>query len=628
MERWSLSNDRYEKEAAESCGLARHMFLSVLPNVLSKSYNRNYGPLNHEKPNGAIIPYQGPDAPAKTKFGYVYLSLASHLQAALGGGVAEAEIQFLASKMFIAAQNFANKENIGLLETLEAKQFLELTGIELNEVSIPERLKTAHAYINDPEHPERCLKIRQEVAPFHVRYYPHYVSSNPINFVEHIARPIACSGTKWNHTSFHPKLGKMTPDWGAEGAIIDAIEKRDHASSSIHGVPEASLESLLEVIRKHPNKQRVRSFIDGGGFLKGFARGSSQNQSKIGGIHPNVSRLLQFFKDEPQTSIQGVFYLHRFSADEIEKGLPEEAFVIAKEGQSGLIILENTRPEAVAKGGIPLENLFFLIDELQGTGLDCVIAPDTIFLLTIDLDAPVRTLLQNSQRAREFFKKQHIEYCITNKGINTVLHEKKTMAAVNRVLEINESRMISDFTLRSYILQLPNIPRAHVIRELCGAACNLDDKKIESLTDKFSEYLVTIQGDEKLWVRFGRVDRSIPTVDFLRQRREQLLEALTEKDDGLASKFKSDGDTLLKNAEEEVMLPGKVEIQAIDKLDKEVEIVLEADVELDLDEDLSLNEELNQELHQYNETGENKSCYVEKSWEITINKTALFHLTN
>ncbi len=622
MESRSKSHDRYEKEAAEAFGLTRHMFLSVLPKVFSKSFNRNYGPLNPEHPNGEIIPYQGPDAPAKTRFGYVYLCLAAHLQAALGGGIAQDEIRFLASKMLIAAHSFANQEKISLLDTVEAKQFYALTGITLNEAVNPQKLTEAHRYVNHPDYPERCLKVRQEVAPFHVRYYPQYASSNPINFIEHLPRPIACSGTKWNSSSFHPKVGMMFPDEGSEGAIINAIEERDSISPCVHGVPNASLTALLAVIRKHPKKSRIRSIIDGGGFLKDCKRGVTQAQFRKGGIHPNVVCLLEFFQEEPDTEIEGVVYLHRFSEEEIEEGVSEEAFVIAKRGERLPLILENTTPDAIAKAGIPLARLFFLIEEMLGTGLDCKMAPDTICLQTIDLDLPMRTVLQNSQRARDFFKKQHIDYCILNEGIEKVLGGDKSMEVIDRLLMTNEAEMISDLTLRSYILQLPNIPRAYAIRELLTAATHLDAEKIHSLTDQFSDYLLSSRGEEKLWVSFGRIERPIPVVAFLTMRSSQFHKELTEINEQVSSKFAERAKSLLEDAEKEKKLPSYVKTRESEKLDNEVELIHEEEIELDLDKDLSINEELNQELNCYHEIGGNSPCYKEKQWELE-NKTTL-----
>lgn len=625
MERRSLSHDRYEKESAEAVGLARHMFLTVLPKVFQKSFNRHYGHANPEYRNGEIIPYQGPDAPAKTRFGYVYLSLASHLQAALGGGIAQEEISFLAGKMLAAAQNFANQEKISLLDTEEAKQFHKLTGIFLNEASIPEKLSEAHRFVNDPNFPKRSLKIRQEVAPFHVRYYPLYVSSNPINQIEHIAKPIACSGARWNSPSFHPKVGKMYSDEGAEGAIINAIEERDQISSCMYEVPDASLKALIEVIQKHPYKRRVRAIIDGGGFVKECKRGAGKADGERG-INSTAAALLKFFHQEPDTEIEGVLYLHRFSNEEAEEGLPEEAFVVAKKGEKLPLILENTTPEAIAKAGIPLERLFFFIEEMLGTGLDCKMAPDTICLQTIDLDVPMRTLLQNSQRPRDFFKKQHIDFCVLKEGIEKVLGGNRSMKCVHQHLMMNEGKMISDLILRSYHLQLPNIPRAYAIRELCTAAISLNGNKINSLTDQFQEYLLSSREEEKLWASFGRIKSQTPAIAFLKQKSSQCFKTLVGINDQIASKYAESAIPILQNAENEVRLPAVVEIQEVEKLDNEVELVHEEEIQLDLDKDLTINQELNEDLHCYNLVGTNSTYFIDKKWSLQIKEDRLLRL--
>lgn len=184
----SRSSNSNERMAADLIALSKQICKRILPITLANKYHRGYGP-DPDHDNGSICPHRGVRVPATTKFGNVYTALAYSFQACLGGGISEGEIRFLASKMSEAARFYAKQERKAWLDTEEAIQFKKLTQIGLDEVEHPEALAKAHAYINDLTDPRRRIAVRQEVAPFHISYYPDTVEAIPSLSLRGVIKP-------------------------------------------------------------------------------------------------------------------------------------------------------------------------------------------------------------------------------------------------------------------------------------------------------------------------------------------------------------------------------------------------------------------------------------------------------
>ena len=426
-----------------------------------------------------MIPYLAARTPATTRFGNIYLALAYQAQATLNDSIHEEEVIFLAEKMSEAANFYANKEKIRFSETLEAKQFLELTGISLDDMHSPEKLKQAIAYINEPGQPMRRLDFEAEIAPFHVRYYTRRLPSNAINGASKFKRGVACSGTVWNHKTYHRGFGQAELDKGTEGSILNLLTERAKTNPNcIDTLKNTNLESFFDIIRQHPNKHKMRALVDGGGLLRDYANETIAKE------------FMNFFQKEETNhgpKIDGIIYLHKFSPEQVKNGYPEEGYVLLKKGQSNPIYLKNPSTENIEKHGVKKENTFAFFDESRATGTNILLDDEALFFYTVDHRMPVRTFIQEVMRARRIFKGQQAEYLATEKGRSEMLNGGQTFIDLKNTVIKNEAVMLKDQKDRSRLAQIDDIVRSAIVRELINET---NIKRLEELIEKYEHFLV------------------------------------------------------------------------------------------------------------------------------------------
>ena len=506
------SRNPYVREAAEQIALARRIIGDVLPLALSHSCNRGYG-RDHKQDNGAVIPYLGVNTPAKTRFGYNYLALCYQYQTALNEDITEGEIRFLAEKMVAAAQFYAARDGKNFAETPESIWFRARTGQELGAVlENPALLRAACVHVNAS--PDHRLAIEAEVAPFHVETARERASSNPINLVEQLGQVVACSGTPWNWQTYHRKVGVLEADRGVEGRIINTMLGRavGREQEALRTVPDDSLESILRQISSHPQRGRLRSLIDAGGFLKG------NNNAQV------ARAILDLYAREAHggaPAVNSVVYLHQFSEEEVRAGRQPESFVVLKRlpnGSMQMEVLANTSDEEIARCGVDRAKMFVLFDELRATGTDIKMAEDTICLVTVDSRMPVRTMLQATLRARGYFQGQDCEYLVTAKGRSEMLNGGQRLSDVVNTLIKNQAVAAGEQTFRRYLAHITNSVRARILRQMIDR----DPLVAGNIAQRFRRFFVTGSLDSP-FAQFARVEDKKETLAVLRDRTVETL---------------------------------------------------------------------------------------------------------
>ena len=525
------SGDKYKSAAADKIALAKRIIHDVLPLALSRSCDRSYG-RDPEHDNGMVIPFLGVNAPATTRFGYVYLALCYQFQAALNNPISLGELRYLAERLGSAAQDYAkkarDKRRATFEEQPEARWFYEITGgaagggVRLSEALKDEvLLRRALQQIN--AEPRRRLAIEAEVAPFHVRYYRERVSSSPVNFAEQMHKLFGCSGTPWNWHSYHRRFGALEADRGVEGKIINAMIERaaqvgaDYPMPSPYGpnnvyqpvteLANDGLQPILDRLRNHPQRHRVRALIDAGGFLKGT--NNVQAAEAILGLHHDPA-----FCDGQPPAIDAVIYLHQFSAAEVAAGKPKEKFVMLKrlaDGSTQREELPDTSAATIASCGVRKERVFVLFDELRATGTDIPMAADTICLQTVDPHMPVRTLLQATLRARGYFHGQDCEFLVTRRGRSEMLNGGATLQDIIDTLIKNQAVADGEQTFRSYMAQITNAVRVAVLHTMLGSN---EPDKVAAMARRHRGFLVSSFVDDP-YSQFGRVEGRRQTEEIL-----------------------------------------------------------------------------------------------------------------
>ena len=531
-------SSKYKRGAADKIALSGRIIRDVLQLALSRSCDRAYG-RDPAHDNGSVIPFLGVNAPATTRFGYVYLALCYQFQAALNKPISVGELRFLAGKMSDAAQDYARKSRIAremaFEDQPEAKWFFEVTGgaagggVRLTDAVKDEAaLQRACDQIN--RDPRRKLKVEAEIAPFHVRYYKERVSSNPINLAEQMRKLFGCSGTPWNWHSYHRKFGELEADRGVEGKILNAMTERASRSGQSYARPspyppapllpgppniyqaittlrDDGLQPILDHLRHHPQRHRVRALTDAGGFLKG-TNNATAAEAILHLHHDPV-----FCAGQPP-AIDAVIYLHQFSAAEVAAGKPREKFVILKrlpDGTERREELPDTSAATIANCGVPKNRIFVLFDELRATGTDIPMAEDTICLQTVDARMPVRTLLQAALRARGYFQEQDCEFLVTARGRSEMINQGANLQDIIDTLIKNQAVADGDQTFRRYLAHITNSVRVAALGEMLGSG---SPEAVAASAQRYRSFLVSSFQDNP-YRQFAQVEGPRRTEDIL-----------------------------------------------------------------------------------------------------------------
>lgn len=595
------SEDRYEKEAANLIALSRLILNQTLPTSLNRSSNRGYGrDLTYN--DGRTIPYLAIDTPAITKFGNIYIALAYQFQTALNGqikdgeltfkaGITKGEISFLAKKMMEAASDHAQRERIQVMETLEAKQFLRMTGISLDEVNSAEKLKQAWEYVNDPDHLERRLEIEAEVAPFHVLYHPQMISSNPINQVDQFNKSVACSGTPWNHSTYHHLLGKPHLELGTEGSILNLLDERSR-NAPVHEVPTADLTHFFDLIRQHPKKRKLRGFIDPGALL-------------IGSENEKVARqFMSFFAEEEAKGgpeIDAIIYLHKIS----EK---EERFALLKRGATEPCFLKNTSKKEIKRLGVRIEHLFALFDESRTTGTDIPLAEEGFSVMTCDDKNSTRSILQAVLRARKLFADQEIEFIVKAKSKTEMMNEGQTFGDYLNTFAKNEAIMLKEHRIQSVYAQIDNVVRSAVKKELLEA---ISPKQMRELAKKYQSFLISTVKDEP-YEQYGQIIGKESSINVFKGYSDNLLKRFEETNSPSFPLVQEKMAELFKRLD----IPDE-QISSAQSGDPNMTIELEQETMMELEraeeEEIELESEIYTELNSY-QYKPTTAPYQEKPW--------------
>lgn len=606
------SDDKYAKESADLAALARNMFSKVLKVSLSRTFNRHYGRDPH-KDDGSVRPYLAVGTPAHTKFGNIYISLAYQFQCALNSKISKGEISFLAKKMQEAATHYARKEGKNFLDTAEAQQFQQMTSVSLVDINTEEGLQRAWEYINDPEQLQRRLEIEAEIAPFHVRYYPERVSNNPVNNVHQFKKSIACSGTLWNYATYHRYLKTPLLDKGTEGAILNRLDELSQKCQSegrdfIHEVKDLELDSFFALIQNHPQKEKLRAIVDGGGLLRDYLNEDLAIKFKEFLYNERQK------KGGPQVSV--VVYLHKFSPEEVKQGAPKESFVLLKldDPTNTLHILKNTSNEAFEKHGIKKEEIFLLCDELRATGTDIELDDDAFFLFTCDHKMPMRTALQETLRARKIFKEQTGEFIVTAQGRKEMVGGAKSFADLQSTWEKNEAILLKDQKDRGRLAQIEDIARSSVFDELLSLTPG--SSAFANLIET-SHSLFFSQYQDEPFSQYGKIEGRAPSIDVLKSYGQKIKNKVAPCGGRQKAAVESEIETLLNEFKQEIA-PGEMMAAAChDDLDAEVEQEQEVEVEVELEQEqeVEVSLELLNELQSYSYLDSAKA-YKESPWHL------------
>ncbi|MCB1212777.1 MAG: DUF3638 domain-containing protein, partial [Chlamydiia bacterium] len=211
--------------AADLMAQAKHYLQELLPNCLSKSYKRHYGPSFRKGEEGKVIPYTANDSPSPLEFGYHWKEAALRYQSVLFRSI-EPELLKSTAKCWLKRAN-EDIENFGKkLPTLpEFQEFSELFNARIDRIQDPQELEKAIQHIAN--NPNLLLDFEEALVQFQVKQTPSKLVAKGLLLYFFTASHILMSGTPWIIDGCEESLFKnYLPDLGTYGQILLTLCKK------------------------------------------------------------------------------------------------------------------------------------------------------------------------------------------------------------------------------------------------------------------------------------------------------------------------------------------------------------------------------------------------------------------
>lgn len=540
----SQSKEDLEKqEIAHHIAILKHMMLKVLPPSFQQEANRNFGRKDNQnkttqrssqeaKP-GFVCPYMGVDTPSSSQFGYSYEWLTFHFMTVLKEtiGIKGKQLKDLAALYrqgatdSLKAKRLILDKKTGELMAPEAYEFKKLTGVGLEEIDRPGKVKEALKKVNGSLHAKLILEA--QTASSQVVFHEKRVSANGFSLAN-IANPSGMSGTPYNiHAQEDCLARSFKENSEIEGRIAYQVcerilnEEKKHLHISSAKTPN---EVLAEVLDQHPSKESVRMILDSGALFQDYS-------------NLQVAKVLREKTGKP------VLF---FTRDESKGELTPDSLALLPFESDTVRVIGGTDWAQVEAAGLSLLDFVVFLDQAHTTGTNLKLAVDTIAIMTVDHLMLRRTLFQTILRLRGFFDHQKIEFFINREVLETLpdLEEvkhaqlKELIRALVRSI-LNQSLRKSDDYYRSRQQKLQSIPEQEfLLQALTEKELTLDD--LLKLAP-FEPLLIHTLGDSP-YQDVGAVEVPVTAVED--------LQGIADRQEGL---FKGDRRTLDKMNQEAKM---------------------------------------------------------------------------
>lgn len=464
----------------------------------------------------------------------------------INSGITKDQVLFVAEKMSHAAHQEKTARRVTFEETQEAKDFEEMTSVPLIEFSTSDNIDKAVKYINNQINFHRRLKVESELAPHHTQYRRKWISHNAINKTSTVKKKIACSGTLWNAPTLTKDFGDPMYDGGTEGSILNLMSQRAKDNVNwIHNLPSAAFVNILNVIRSHPQKNRVRGLIDAAGILK---------EAKLA----QLVLILNPFLHAEIPELECIAYLHTFSEDEVKKGSPKESYVAQKMGQTKLLLLNNLTKDEFQRYGINKDKVFIIFDELRCFGTDTELFDLAILLMTVDDKMTLRTFLQALIRARKLSKQQLVELMVLMQSREEMVNHGNEFEDCTATWIKNEAMLLKRQKDHADNLQIKDIIRREMIDDI---EHEKDPIKLEKLNESYSDFIFSTSQpnqNNSSGVILGKVNK----LAYLRKESDKLVADYSTLNPRKASLVRQNMDRLMATFKKEILADEEIDLDS------------------------------------------------------------------
>ncbi len=398
----ALLEERIEKgeESAQLVFLAKGVLFDILPSLMRKSSNKDYGiPKGDVKRK--VVPYLGVDSPASTEFAGPYETACYQYLSALFYPITEGQLHNLSEKFIESAALHMQYHPVKLEDTEEYRTFKQITGASLDKI-----------YQKDPEamqkilqdlkaDPKKRLELEKEYISIHAGAFSSYYRSNPLSLCGMAASKVGLTGTPSNRGTYPKELRENTAlEKGTEGRVRSVLLQRsDSGLTTVRFTPSNDAEQVLKAgLENNPRKNQFRALLDPVGLFKDrsneeVARGTLEY---MGGSE--VDAALYYSRQEGNMGIPGSLMVLRKSK--------EEGGGYSKEPVGG------TGKGALESKGIDPNTTASNYDERHCEATDIPQIPDALGVVTASSSLSDRDLLQTVFRLRGYLKGQDVDFVI------------------------------------------------------------------------------------------------------------------------------------------------------------------------------------------------------------------------
>ncbi|MBS0626727.1 MAG: DUF3638 domain-containing protein, partial [Verrucomicrobia bacterium] len=501
LERKMQGKDPKEERSAQLVFLTKGLFFHILPSIINKTENKNYGIPKGSK-DRKVIPFLGVDSPSNTEFAGPYEMICYHNLTALSSPITEAQLHEVAVSFMQAVSPILQYTSINLCDTKEYNKFFDITGASLERIyhKDPVVMKKTLDYLKN--HPEKRLELEKFFILKHVGINLNYYRSNPHSFYDLFLRRKGFTGTPWNHLTYpEPLRNNMLLQKGLEGSIrATFLQRIDEGMSRVHIVSTQDIQQILQIsLQDKLRKDQFRALLDPIGFFKDKAN------------EEVAQEILTYFEQDP--NINTVLF---FGRTEGNMGIPGTLMALRKprgaQGKFSYEIIGSTEKESLEAKEINPENTIVYYDERHCEATDIPQIPNALGLVVVGSALIDRDFVQTNLRLRGYLKNQDVDLIISEKESKN--YEKITGRDILTQMEVTQGIKSADEGFISFSQKMDNIFRQKAIEILL-------ENPTPQIMEKVRDALITKQ-DVNPYASFGLENIYLSPLDsFKAQRKEK-----------------------------------------------------------------------------------------------------------
>lgn len=430
---------------ADLVALSRHILCELLPFLLQRSANVQFGMSHMHQDHYSAIPYVSSNTPREGScFGSPYETFCFTLQYLRSNALSTSHCRALLCEMQHKVEADAEL-SMGLANTL-VEDFSRTCGVRLLHLNpssahdvqeFQVAINQCEPFANSSNTPLDAF-LELLVMP-QVKEYETRICSNSQNLVSSFRSVQGFSGTPaWNCETYSESLTTQL-DTGTDGQTIDHMLAIESSVRTVENNLDPS--TLLETMLNHGSYNAI---IDVGAFFKGV---TNEEVATI------LTRLFNESSHPISAHIRKVLYFN--SNDEL--------CALSVDGRQDLIGTTHNK-QILEQTGCAPHQLFTYYDQRHTTGTDIQQASNARAIVTLDESTYLRDLLQGVMRLRLLGANQTVDYVITNTLLapNKVADQVSVQDLLHRVVLV-QSIQQADNNMCAVLHKFDNLLRAQVL---------------------------------------------------------------------------------------------------------------------------------------------------------------------